>query len=151
MNNPVSDVMTTKLVTVIPTDPLTKVKEIFDNYNIHHIPVVRHRELVGMISKTDFYKLIHGMRLRVTGNEETETQAILESHTAEQLMTKGVVRVNQNDKLGVAAELFLTNYFHAVPIVDDDNQLVGLVTTYDIIKHFFHQAYPNQELQKMVE
>lgn len=151
MNNPVSDIMTTKLVTVIPTDSLTRVKEIFDTYNIHHIPVVRYKELVGMISKTDFYKLIHGFRLRVTGNEEAETAAILAKHTAEELMTKGVVRINQNDKMGVAAELFLTNYFHAVPIVNDDNELVGLVSTYDIIKYYFHQAYPNQQLEAIVK
>lgn len=150
MNNPVSEIMSTKLITVIPTDPLTKVKEIFETYNIHHIPVVRYKEIVGMVSKTDFYKLIHGFRLRVTGQEETETTGILSSHTVEQLMTKGVVRLNQNDKMGVAAELFLTNYFHAVPIMNDDNELVGIVTTYDIIKYYFHQAYPSQELSKMV-
>lgn len=150
MNNPVSEIMSTKLMTVIPTDPLTKVKEIFETYNIHHIPVVRYKELVGMVSKTDFYKLIHGFRLRVTGQEENETADILGTHTVEQLMTKGVVRLNQNDKMGVAAELFLTNYFHAVPIVNDENELVGIVTTYDIIKYYFHQAYPSQELTKMV-
>jgi len=151
MNNPVSEVMSTKLVTVIPTDPLTKVKEIFDTYNIHHIPVVRYKELVGMISKTDFYKLIHGFRLRVTGQEESETERILAEHTAEQLMTKGVVRINQNDKMGVAAELFLTNYFHAVPIVNDDQELVGIVTTYDIIKYFFRAAYPSQPIDAIVK
>lgn len=150
MNNPVSEIMSTKLMTVIPTDPLTKVKEIFETYNIHHVPVVRYKELVGMVSKTDFYKLIHGFRLRVTGQEENETADILGTHTVEQLMTKGVVRLNQNDKMGVAAELFLTNYFHAVPIVNDENELVGIVTTYDIIKYYFHQAYPSQELTKMV-
>lgn len=151
MNNPVSEIMSTKLITVIPTDPLTKVKEIFDTYNIHHIPVVRYKELVGMISKTDFYKLIHGYRLRVTGEEENETNKILGEHTAEQLMTKGVVRINQNDKMGVAAELFLTNYFHAVPIVNDDQELVGLVTTYDIIKYYFHAAYPSQDIEAIVK
>ena len=151
MNNPVSEIMSRKLLTVIPTDPLTKVQEIFNAHNIHHIPVVRYKELVGMISKTDFYKLIHGMRLRVTGTEETETQNILESHTAQDLMTKGVVRINEYDKMGVAAELFLTNYFHAVPIVNDDQELVGIVTTYDIIKHFFQKAYPNQQLDITVK
>lgn len=151
MNRPVSEIMSTKLVTVIPTDGLEKIKEIFETYNIHHIPVVRFTDLVGMISKTDFYKAIHGFRLHDNNAAESENQAILAKYTAEDLMTKAVAKIATTDKIGVAAEIFLENYFHAIPVINEAGELKGIVTTYDITKLFFQEAYPNQELKKIVE
>jgi acetoin utilization protein AcuB len=150
MNRPVSEIMSTKLITVIPTDPLEKVKEIFETYNIHHILVVRHLELVGMISKTDFYKAIHGARLENAESAATENAVIFSKFKAEDLMTKHVAKISPSDKIGTAAEIFLENLFHAIPVVNDEKELKGIVSTYDIMKLFFHEAYPNQELKKIV-
>ena len=150
MNRPVSEFMSTKLVTVIPTDGLEKVKEIFETYNIHHIPVVRFTDLVGMISKTDFYKAIHGLRLHDASQARSENKALLTKYKVEDLMTKHIARVSPEDKVGVAAEIFLENYFHAIPVVNADGELKGIITNYDVIKAFFHVAYPSQELNKMV-
>lgn len=150
MNRPVSEIMSTKMVTVIPSEGLERVKEIFETYNIHHIPVVRFTDLVGMVSKTDFYKAIHGLRLHDVNQVESENNVLLSKFTVEDLMTKHVAKINPEDKIGVAAEIFLENYFHAIPVVNADGELKGIVTNYDIIKAFFHVAYPTQELNKMV-
>ena len=45
---PVKTIMSTELLTVNPADKLTLVKEIFDEHNIHHLPVVRFKELVRL-------------------------------------------------------------------------------------------------------
>jgi acetoin utilization protein AcuB len=150
MNRPVSEIMSTKLITVIPTDTLGKVKEIFETYNIHHILVVRHLELVGMISKTDFYKAIHGARLENAEVAAAENAVIFGKYKAEDLMTKHVSKITPSEKIGTAAEIFLENYFHAIPVVNNEGELKGIVTTYDLIKVYFHEAYPNQELKKIV-
>lgn len=150
MNRPVSEIMTKKLITVIPSDSLTLVNEIFEQHNIHHILVVRHLELVGIISKTDFYKAIHGARLESAEVAAAENEAILSKFKAEDLMTKHISKIGPNEKIGTAAEIFLENYFHAIPIVNDDAELVGIVSNYDILKMFFHEAYPHQELKKIV-
>lgn len=55
LKNPVSDIMTRELVTLTPEDDLFMVKELFENHSIHHIPVVHFRNLVGLVSKSDFY------------------------------------------------------------------------------------------------
>lgn len=149
MNLPVSGIMTKKLITVIPTDSLQVVNDIFENHNIHHIPVVRHLDLVGIISKTDFYKAIHGAKLENEESAVNYNKTIFSKFKAEDIMTKHVVIINSNDKIGVAAEIFLENYFHAIPIVNDDKELVGIVSSYDIVKLFFHEAYPSQELNQI--
>lgn len=150
MNRPVSDIMTKKLITVIPTDSLKVVNEIFEQHNIHHVLVVRHLELVGIISKTDFYKAIHGARLESAEVAAAANEAILNKFKAEDLMTKHISKIGPNEKIGTAAEIFLENYFHAIPIVNDDAELVGIVSNYDVLKMFFHEAYPDQELKKIV-
>ena len=57
---PVKSIMTTELITVNPEDKLTVIKELFDSHNIHHIPVVRYKKLVGLVSKTDFNYFMRG-------------------------------------------------------------------------------------------
>jgi acetoin utilization protein AcuB len=150
MNRPVSDIMTKKLITVLPTDPLQMVNDIFEKHNIHHIPVVRHLDMVGIISKTDFYQAIHGARLESAEEAESYNKELFVKFKAEDLMTKHVVKIGPEDKIGTAAEIFLENYFHAIPVVNDENELVGIVSSYDIVKLFFQEAYPTQELTKLV-
>jgi CBS domain-containing protein len=150
MNHPVSEIMTKKLITVLPTDPIGMVKDIFDNHIIHHIPVVRHLDCVGIISKTDFYKAIHDSRFESPKKAESENVKIYENFKAEDLMTKKLVKIGPDDKIGTAVELFLENYFRALPIINDENEIVGIVSSYDILKLFFHEAYPDQELKKIV-
>ena len=150
MNRPVSEIMTKKLITVLPTDSLKMVKDIFDNHIIHHIPVVRYRDCVGIISKTDFYKAIHDSRFENPKKAQSENEKLYENFKSEDLMTKKLVKIGPDDKIGTAVELFLENYFHALPIITEEGDIVGIVSSYDILKLFFHEAYPDQELKKIV-
>jgi acetoin utilization protein AcuB len=128
---PVKSIMSTHLITVAPSDKLSIVKDIFDDHNIHHIPVVRYKELIGIISKTDFLHFLQGF----SPNQEDRfvNYARLRSYAAEEIMTKGLAKLNPNDRINIALEIFMVNRFHAVPVVEND-ELVGIVTTYDIIK-----------------
>src|SRR5690242_11231265 len=129
--DPVSKFMTKNVITVSPKDRITAVKEIFDNKRIHHIPVVKDTTLVGMISKTDYLQFLRGKNLNAC-DQLVETSR-LHSYTAEDLMTKGIATLESTDRINVAIEVFSENLFHAIPIVDD-NELVGILTTLDIIR-----------------
>ena len=128
---PIKTIMSSDLITVNPVDKLTLVKEIFDEHNIHHIPVVRFKELVGIISKTDFLHFLRGF----SPNDEDRfvNYARLRAYTAEEIMTKGLAKLDPDDRINVALEIFLVNRFHAIPVVKND-ELVGILTTYDVIK-----------------
>ncbi len=124
--------MTTKLITVAPGEKLTAVKEVFDNNKIHHIPVVRYRKLEGLISQTDFKHFLRGFNR----NEEDRfvNEARMRAYNVEDIMTKGIAKLSPNDRIDVALELFLENRFHAIPVVNEENELEGILTTFDIIK-----------------
>jgi CBS domain-containing protein len=129
--SPISNFMTRKLVTVLPSDRLTKVKEIFDTTKIHHIPVVRYTTLVGLVSKTDLMYFIKGVN--TTEYDEMIQKSRLHNYTVEDIMTEHVATLESTERINVALQLFSENLFHSIPIVDN-NELVGMLTTFDIIK-----------------
>lgn len=133
---PVSAFMTTDLVTVAPTDSLLHVKEIFDQHRFHHIPVVHYKEIVGLIGKSDFDHFMGGASL--VAEDRFINNLRLKSTKAEEIMTKGLGKLEPEDRLNVALEIFCMNRFHALPVVKD-NELVGLITPYDIMKALLNQ------------
>jgi len=127
---PVSTIMTKDLITVNPKDSLKVVKEIFDSKRLHHIPVVRYKKIVGIISKSDVLYFMKGANPE---KEKSRNEKLLEKYTAEEIMTTGMAKLESDDRINVALEVFKENLFHAIPVVDND-ELCGIVTTYDIIK-----------------
>ncbi|NJM94472.1 MAG: CBS domain-containing protein [Cytophagales bacterium] len=65
---PVSRIMTKKIITVSPDDHLETVRAIFENHGFHHIPVVEASKLVGMISYTDYLRVIRELYQNASGN-----------------------------------------------------------------------------------
>ena len=120
------------MVTVAPGDKLTALKEIFDENKIHHVPVVRYKKLVGLVSKTDFLHFLRGFNR----NEEDRfvNEARMRAYNVEDIMTKGIAKLSPTERIDVALEIFLENRFHAIPVVDDEGNLEGILTTFDIIK-----------------
>ncbi len=56
----IRDVMRRRVFTVSPDTPLDKVTEIMLTRNIHRLPVIEDGQLVGIITRHDFLKLIAG-------------------------------------------------------------------------------------------
>lgn len=133
---PISKFMTTHLVTVNPEDALTVVKDIFEQHKFHHIPVVRYKEIVGMISRSDFEHFYGGASSNADDQHLNEIR--LKRTLVQDIMTKGLGKVDPADRINVALEIFCMNYFHALPVVDD-GELVGILTPYDIMKALLDQ------------
>ncbi len=47
------------------------------------------------------------------------------------VMTEDVISVSENDKIGDIAQLLTTKKIHGVPVVDDENRVVGIITETD--------------------
>jgi CBS domain-containing protein len=128
---PLSDIMTGDLIFLSPEDSLKKVDEIFDNYTIHHIPVVDENEkLKGIISRIDFLKANHLFSLF---NESTFSEL-----TVEDIMSTSLTTAEPTDTIALALGVFQKNLIRALPIVEDE-RLVGLVTTYDLLDYFINE------------
>ncbi len=132
MNEPLSSIMTRNVITVGPDDRLSSARDIFMKNKVHHLPVVHGTKLLGILTTYDLFKYVR----RDTDYENTFVKEV---------MTKHVATLEPEDKVGSAAELFLENRFHAVPIVKE-GELKGIVTSFDVIKYEFHKEYPTQEI-----
>lgn len=114
----IATIMTPDPITVMASTSLDEARALFAEHHIHHLPVVDTEGVViGMLSQSDYLKA-HGQDLNSVGD----------------LMTKGLAKLEADDTVRTAANLFTLNKFHALPIVDANNHLVGIVTTLDLIK-----------------
>ena len=133
---PVSTLMTRKLVTVAPGDPVSMIKGIFEQQRIHHILVVRHKTLLGIISKSDYLQFVKNSdRAAAAENDAccaTNKPAYLD-YKVEEIMTKGIATLESTERINVALQVFYENRFHAIPVMEE-GEVVGILTTYDIIK-----------------
>ena len=130
INEKVSSIMTTNLVTLHPKDTLNEVKEIFANHAIHHIPIVEFKRIVGIVSKADlqYYERHYD---NVPYGDLLE-KGRLSAYAIGDVMTKGLATLSPDDSISDALELFKENIFHAIPI-EVESELVGILTTHDII------------------
>jgi CBS domain-containing protein len=115
----VSTLMATELVTVTIHTPVAVALGLLRKHNIHHLPVLDpERKLAGMLSHADFLKL-------------PDRGAGL--HTVKEIMTPSIAKLEPTDTVRTAANLFMFNKFHALPVVEGE-VLVGLLTTLDLIR-----------------
>lgn len=129
-----SQIMTKRLVTAETDARLQKIRQIFEEYGFHHIPVMEFGKLVGIISKTDFYRVSHTLSFTLDGCEHIATDDHV--YTAKDIMTEYPMQLDPDDTVGLAADIFLANRFHALPVVEA-GELVGIVTSHDLIGFAF--------------
>ncbi|PIQ24749.1 CBS domain-containing protein [bacterium (Candidatus Blackallbacteria) CG17_big_fil_post_rev_8_21_14_2_50_48_46] len=131
----IGHIMSAGLFTVHPKQTLWEVKEIFEQQQIRHIPVVSGKDVVGIVSLTDLMRVTYG----IAKEDLAQNQAIYQSVNVEQAMTPNPEVVSEETTIREVAELLVEKGFHAVPVVGEDGNLKGLVTTTDLIRYLIEQ------------
>lgn len=132
MPNVVSDIMVTDLITVTLEDNLKEVANVFDNIKIRHVPVVSGDTLLGMVSKSDVAMMKQFCQVLDSGDRALFEE--LESVSVKALMKKPIT-IDPSGSIKDAADIFLKNHFHALPVLDG-TRLVGIVTSTDLLKYY---------------
>lgn len=114
---PVARLMNTLVWTVRPDTPAVAVAELLMDNRFGCVPVVDdHRKVVGIVTEADFLSLA----VRMLEHAEAATVA--------DMMTADPVTVRDNHTLRVADELLSIGCFRHLPVVDEDQGVIGLVT-----------------------
>ncbi|MBU2927570.1 CBS domain-containing protein [Winogradskyella psychrotolerans] len=132
---PVSTIMSTNIITLKKDDELETAELLFKRYKIRHIPVVKGKIVIGMLSYTDLLRISFADAV-----DETETNIetlVYNMFTIEQVMAKNVVTVKSDTTIKEVAVILAQKEFHALPVVDH-GRLVGIVTTTDLIKYMLN-------------
>lgn len=130
---PIHKIMTRNLVKLNLSDQLTKAESLFKSNKIRHLPVVSGNKIVGMLSINDLLRISFADATDDDG--DTVETTVYDMFTLEQVMSKQVSYVKASDPIEEAANLFISENFHALPVLENDN-LVGIVTTTDMIRYY---------------
>ncbi|MGV0833049.1 CBS domain-containing protein [Empedobacter brevis] len=131
---PVAQIMAKVLIAVPANKKISEVNELFKEYNIRHIPVTVGTKLVGVISKNDVSKLGYG----VGEIDQNALNTMYDTYELKDVMVKEPVTVSSETNVKDVAEILSEQSFHSLPVVDN-NEVVGIVTTTDLVKYLLEQ------------
>lgn len=143
----VKDIMSKDVVTVYETNTIEEVARIFIDKKISGVPVVdSEKKIVGIISEGDlvfqqkklnppvFLSFFDGV-IQVGKSAFFDEIKKISAFLVKDLMTKDdLIIARETADLSDVASLLIENKVNRIPIVDDENRVVGIVTRYDIIK-----------------
>ena len=138
----VSDVMTTSVVTVDRVTPYQEIDRLLSQHRISGVPVLKMgREVVGVVSEADLLAAEDETRRRTRmarsiGGRWLHRRPPHVSLTAETLMTAPAITIGPDATIPAAARLMNTHHIRRLPVVDEQNKLVAIVSRRDLLSVF---------------
>ncbi len=127
----VQDLMSTELVTLTEDETLAHAERCMDRGRIRHLPVVRNGKLVGLVTHRDLLAASFSLFADVDRDEQRRVFATI---PVKELMHRDVVTVSPDLLVSEAARILLKNKFGCLPVVADDDTLLGLITEADFLR-----------------
>jgi len=128
--------MQSDLTCVSVEDLLAQISEILRSNDFHHLPVSDgDGKIIGIISKDDLRYALEEIAKNSSG--KIYTQQIIDHWKVERFMTQNPTYLHVDDEVSKAASFFLENKFHALPILDEHNDLVGMITSHDLLRYAY--------------
>ncbi|MGW0117938.1 CBS domain-containing protein [Streptomyces sp. NPDC003327] len=125
----VGALMTDSVVSVVPTTPFRDVAKLLAEHDISGVPVLDEDDrVVGVVSESDL--LAH------------------RELTARGLMSAPAVTVHAEETVADAGRLMVRRGVERLPVVDDEERLVGIVTRRDLLRVFLR---PDAEIRRRVQ
>jgi CBS domain-containing membrane protein len=137
LDAPIKEIMHTGFLTISPNEYLSKAEKMIFTSKLKHLPVIKNGKLVGLITRTDIKRMSFANTF-----DEAEADidtTIFQMLKVGQVMTDKPFTMPSHSTIREVAEVLSQKEFRTIPIVDGDN-LVGLVSTKDIIKYFVENA-----------
>lgn len=119
----------------------SEVHQMMNNAPFHHIPIVEDNstKLIGIVSSTDF------LRVMFNDIDTQRNDDLLDRRfpTIMDIMPKNkagdveLKTIKNNDTVHEAAHKLMEGGFHSLPVVDEDGNIVGIVTSTDLIMYLY--------------
>lgn len=144
---PVNRFMTEAVLSIDVNSPAGEILRLFAGYTVHHLPVVDKTKVVGMLSSADILKIVSFIPAHVRNREEYLGRHI----NVATLMRRPVVSVLPSQSIEQAATLMVTHGIHGLPVTDRDANLLGIITTTDIMYAALHPERRGDEQSHAVQ
>lgn len=114
----VKDVMTRKVVTARPTDSIKNAAGLIVDRDVDHLPVLDDQnKLAGIVTSWDIAKALAQGKIQLR-----------------EVMTSRVVTARENEAVDIVAHRLAKHDISGAPVVDDQNRVIGVITTDDLAK-----------------
>lgn len=144
----VKDIMSTVVITVGPEDTIQDALFCMAHYRVTSLPVTDAKNrCVGILSITDLVDptRITETELNETGQVQEQVrpwlldtllQGSLREHKVRELMTATVAAIARETSLLEATGEMLRHRVHHLPVVDESQRLLGIISTMDLLNAF---------------
>ena len=130
----VVDVMTKDPLTVTSTETIGQADDLMNTNKIRQLPVVKEKDLVGIVTDRDIRSFLSGSLL-----ESGEAREKALNTEVREIMTTEPITLSPDDDLQEALELMINEKIGGIPVVDETEGLVGIVTYVDALRCFLNR------------
>ena len=130
----VVDLMTSDPLSVTTVETIGKAEELMGENNIRQIPVVNGQELVGIVTDRDVRAYLSDA---LVADPEARARAL--QTPVGDIMTTGPLFIAPDDDLKDAVEMLIEQKFGAIPVVDEAEGLVGIVSYVDVLRNYLER------------
>ncbi|MBA3019222.1 MAG: CBS and ACT domain-containing protein [Proteobacteria bacterium] len=127
--------LSSQVISVDEETSMMKAYVLMKENNIRRLPVVQKGKLVGIVTDTD---LKEACPSTATTLDIYEINYLLSEIKVKESMSKDVIYVKPDETVEFAAILMLENKISGLPVVNDQGNLIGVITQTDIFKALIH-------------
>ena len=135
----VVDVMTKNPLVMTPAETIGQADELMTENRIRQLPVVDEGALLGIITDRDIRSFLAQSAL-----VEPEERAKVLRTKVREIMTAEPLTLAPDDDLREAVELLIEEKIGGIPVVDQAEGLVGIVTYVDVLRCFLNRLEEEQ-------
>lgn len=137
--------MSRPVVTIEPGANMPMAQKLMEKHNIHSLPVIQDDKLVGILTDRELKK---ASASDATTLDVYELAYLLQRIKVAQIMTVDPITIHTNMTLAEAADTFLRDNVSILPVMNEENQLVGIISPSDLSRAFLAlTAYDRQGIQ----
>ena len=146
----VEDIMTKDVVTVSENDTVEKCANLLNKYDLSGLPVVdTDNHVIGIITEGDlikhntkvevpaFLEILGGIIYLDDPNKYFENVRKSMGHFVSTVMTRDVITVSPDQEIEATAKLVARKKIKRLPVVDEDEKLIGIIARRDIMNYLF--------------
>lgn len=127
----VRDLMTPDVVTLDVNESLLLADDVMRLGRIRHLPVVLENRLVGLVSHRD---MLQASVSSLAGLTRSEEASVKQAIPVREVMKLEVITIGPDRPALEACELILKRKLGCLPVVDEGDRLVGIITEADFVE-----------------
>lgn len=148
----IKDIMTTEVITAKESDTIEQCAKLLSTHNLSGLPVLDEEgNLTGIITEGDlirrsakvptpaYMEFLGGIIYLDNPNKFFEEVKKSMGLTAKEAMTEELTTIGPEEAIETAANLLVRKKIKRLPVLDENEKLIGIVSRKDIMTHLFQE------------